>query len=196
MAILSPTDHVATAVWLGLVRDQDDGVASAPVEALDLDWGGPVGDVHHGQTRAACVRVKQQYRRGTEIANVRQLSLVSAEDLAEIARRLGIEAVQPEWLGATVMLEGIADFTAVPPSSRLVFDDGASLVIDMENAPCRYPAAEIDKAHPGHGSAFPKLAVGLRGVTAWVERPGRLTLGARARLHIPPPRVWPHAAPA
>ncbi|MEM9784605.1 MAG: sulfurase [Pseudomonadota bacterium] len=181
MPILSPTAHYATVAWLGLVRDQDDDIGAEAVEALTLDWGGPVGDVHHGVTRPSCVRVRGQYKKGTEIRNVRQLSIVSAEELGEIARRLDIPAVRPEWLGATVVLEGLTDFTRITPGARLIAggpsDDGPSIVIDMENAPCHLPAAEIEKRHPGHGKAFPQKARNLRGVTAWVERPGTLGLG-------------------
>ncbi|MEO1776106.1 MAG: sulfurase [Pseudomonadota bacterium] len=192
MPVLSPTDHWGTVTWLGLVRDQSDGVASEAVESLTCDWGGPVGDVHHGLTRASCVRVKQQYPRSTEIANVRQLSIVSAEEVAVIATALGLERLDPAWLGATVVVEGIPSLTMVPPAARLMVEEGPALVVDMENAPCRFPAAEIEKAHPGHGAAFPKVARQKRGVTAWVERPGTLRLGQRLRLHLPPARDWPH----
>ncbi|MEM6973490.1 MAG: sulfurase [Pseudomonadota bacterium] len=194
MPILRQTAHYATVTWLGLVRDQADGIGAEAVERLELDWGGPVGDVHHGVTRPSCSRVRTQYAKGTEIRNVRQISIVSAEELAEIARRLDLPQIQPEWLGATMVVAGIAAFTELPPASRLIAggpgDEGPSIVIDMENAPCQLPAAEIEKRHPGHGKAFKAKAINLRGVTAWVERPGRLTLGQKLRLHVPPQRLW------
>ncbi|MEO1471576.1 MAG: sulfurase [Pseudomonadota bacterium] len=204
MAILTPSGLTATVAWCGLVREQESGIDAEPVEALALDWGGPVGDVHHGLTRPACVRVQKQYRRNTEIRNVRQLSIVSLEDLATIAGRLGIPRVAPEWLGATVAVEGLPAFTLVPPGSRLIgvaadgtrLAEAPGLVVDMENAPCRYPAEEIEKHHPGHGAAFAKVARGLRGITAWVERPGRLAVGDRLALHVPPQRPYPGLAPA
>ncbi len=192
MSILKPTGIWGEVTWLGLVPADAEGIAAVAVREIALDWGGPVGDVHHGLTRAACVRVKRQYPEGTEIRNVRQLSVVSEEEMAEIAAGLGLARLDPAWLGATVVFRGIPELTALPPGTRLVFEDGTALATDTENAPCRYPAAEIEAAHPGHGSAFPKIAEGKRGVTASVERPGGIAIGARARVHLPRLRPYRH----
>jgi hypothetical protein len=67
-----------------------------------------------------------------------------------------------------------------------------TLVIDMENRPCHLPAKPIDAEGPGNGKAFKAAAVGRRGVTAWVEREGVLSVGDELRLHIPDQPVWPH----
>ncbi len=192
MSILTPTDLSGEIAWLGLVPSDGDGIRSVAAREIALDWGGPVGDVHHGLTRPACVRVKRQYPKGTEIRNVRQLSIVSEEEMAEIAAGLDLPALAPEWLGATLVLRGLPDLTGLPPASRLIAEDGTALVTDTENAPCKFPAEEIERAHPGHGRAFPKVARGKRGITAWVERPGRLALGSRLRLHLPETRPYPH----
>ena len=57
--------------------------------------------------------------------------------------------------GASLILEGIADFTHVPPSSRLQSDTtGATLMIDMENRPCVLPGREIEVEHEGFGAKF------------------------------------------
>jgi MOSC domain-containing protein YiiM len=140
--------------------------------------------------------VTGQYPRGTTIRNVRQVSLVSAEELAAIAAALGLERVEPAWLGASVVVEGIPDFSHLPPSSRLQGPDGVTLTIDMQNRPCRFPAKTIDDAHPGKGRRFREVAEGLRGVTAWVERPGVLRLGDVLKLHVPDQRAWTHLAAA
>ena len=86
------------------------------------------------------------------------------------------------------MIEGIPDFSHLPPSSRLQGPDGVTLVVDMENRPCQEPAVTIDKALPGQGKGFKTAAEGKRGVTAWVEREGTLRLGDPCRLHIPDQR--------
>jgi hypothetical protein len=185
MAVLTPTDVSLTVVWLGLVRDRARGLDSTPVDSVEADFSGFPGEAHAGLTRPACTRTKRQYPVGAEIRNVRQITIVSAEELAEIAAALGLAALDPAWLGASMVVEGAPRFTRVPPSSRLIFESGAGLVIDMENAPCRFPAERIERAHPGFGARFPAVARGRRGVTAWVERPGRIALGARARLHVP-----------
>lgn len=192
MPILRPTKISGEVTWLGVTADSETDIASEPMVQMDLDWDGAPGDCHSGRTRPSCVRVKTQYAKGTEIANVRQLSIVSEEELAEVAGRLDIPYIKPEWLGANILIKGVPDFTLIPPSSRLVFESGVNLVIDMENAPCKFPAEKIEAAHPGHGLAFPKKAVNKRGVTAWVEHPGPLTIGAVCHLHVPPQRPYPH----
>ncbi|SDZ76216.1 MOSC domain-containing protein [Rubrimonas cliftonensis] len=201
MAILTPTDVTVRVTWLGVVRDRAVTLESAPRDSLSLGWDGPEGECHGGLTRPSCSRVKLQYPRGTEIRNARQLSILSAEELAAIAADLGLETLPPAWTGANMVVEGAPDFTQAPPASRLIFETegggpGASLAIDMENGPCRFVGETIEKHRPGHGSAFPRVAAGRRGVTAWVEKTGVVALGDVARLHVPPQRVWPHARPA
>ncbi|WP_135507286.1 MOSC domain-containing protein [Roseovarius aestuariivivens] len=196
MPALIPTAYHATITWLGHVADQTTDIRSAPSDAIDLTWEGLPGDVHGGRTRPSCSRVTTQYKRGTEIANTRQLSIVSAEELALIAGKLGLERIEPEWLGASMVVEGLDDFSHLTPSSRLQAENGTCLVIDMLNLPCQFPAREIEKDHPGQGKAFRAAAKGRRGVTAWVERPGRLAVGDRMRLHVPGQRAWVHAETA
>ncbi|MFN3146348.1 MAG: MOSC domain-containing protein [Paracoccaceae bacterium] len=190
MSILRPTNIFLRVVWLGVVRDREAGLASDPVNAVDVTFEGFAGEAHGGLTRTACNRVKLQYPLGAEIRNARQVSIVSVEELAEIAAALGLKAMDPRWLGASMVVEGIPKFTRVPPSSRLVFEGGSGLVVDMENAPCRLPAEAIEAAHPGYGRRFPAAARGKRGVMAWVERPGRIALGHTARLHVPPLQLY------
>lgn len=191
MPALKPTDHHATITWLGHMTERTEpAVGGVAVDALDLGFEGMTGVPYAGRTRSSCSRVVAQHPKGTEIANTRQLSIVSAEELARIARVIGLEALDPAWLGASVVVEGIADFSHAPPSSRLQAENGTTLVIDMQNRPCHQPGLTIDRAHPGHGKAFKAAARGLRGVTAWVERPGQLRPGDRLRLHIPDQRAW------
>lgn len=192
MPALKPTEFHATVQWIGLVPTNPVGIASAPANALELGFEGPVGDNHSGLTRPSCSRVTSQHPKGTEIANERQLSVVSAEELAAIAGEMGLDAIDPVWVGATLVVEGIPDFTHVPPSSRLQGPDGVTIVIDMENRPCHLPAREIEAVHPGKGKAFKTAAKHRRGVTAWVARPGALRVGDVLRLHVPDQPVWAH----
>ncbi|MEL6478596.1 MAG: MOSC domain-containing protein [Pseudomonadota bacterium] len=191
MTLLTPTEFYAEITWLGTVADSEADISAVACKTVDVGWEGFQGDCHSGLTRPACVRVKKQYKRNLEIRNTRQISIVSAEELAEVAERLGLERLDPAWLGASMVVKGIPDFTLIPPASRLIFEGSAALTIDTENAPCRYPADVIEAAHPGHGKGFVTAAKHRRGVTAWVERTGRLALGDRARLHVPPRRLHP-----
>ncbi|SMY06606.1 MOSC domain-containing protein [Flavimaricola marinus] len=192
MPALEPTDVIGTITWLGHVphRKVENYVDGAPLTEMPLSFAGLEGEVHAGLTRPSCSRVLKQYKRNTEIRNVRQLSIVSAEELAEIAADLGLEAIDPVWMGASVVIEGIPDFTHIPPSSRLQAEGGCTLTVDMLNMPCQLPARTIETARPGHGKRFKTAAKGKRGVTAWVEREGVLRLGATVRLHVPTQRPW------
>ncbi len=193
MPALMATDITARIVWLGLVCDQGaQGIRSGSVERIVAGYDGPKGDRHSGVIRPSCVRVKDMHKEGTEIRNVRQFSIVSAEELSAVAKDMGLDRVDPVWLGATMVIEGIEDFTHVPPSSRLQAPDGTTLVIDMQNRPCQFPAREIESDHPGRGKDFMPAARGRRGVTAWVEREGTLAVGDDLSLHIPDQRVWTH----
>ncbi len=194
MPALVPTDHVGTIVWLGAVAipvGRDLIIHGEPVATeMPLTFAGYAGESHAGLTRLSCSRVTKQYPKGTEIRNVRQVSLVSAEEMAAVAAEIGLETMDYRWMGASVVIEGIPDFTHVPPSSRLQGEGGCTLVVDMENHPCLQVSKTIEMDRPGHGKAFKAAAKGRRGITAWVEREGVLRLGERVRLHVPAQRAW------
>lgn len=191
MPALAPTAFSGKITWLGRVPDRNTPeISTIPLAQMPLTFAGAEGEVHAGLTRPSCARVTSQYLRGTEIRNTRQLSLVSAQELAQIAQALKLDHIDPKWLGASIVVDGIPDFSHLPPSSRLQSQDGVTLTIDMQNRPCHFPAKTIEAAHPGHGVAFKSAAKGLRGVTAWVEREGMLRLGDQLTLHVPDQRAW------
>lgn len=190
MPALVPTDHYATITYIGIVPDRDASLRSKKLETAELTFSGIAGEAHGGETRPSCGRVIDQFPRGTIIRNVRQLSVVSAEELAEIASGIGVSDMDPAWVGASLVLEGVPDFTHIPPSSRLQAPSGATLVVDMENLPCHLPAPVIDEDAPGHGRPFKQAAKDKRGVTAWVECEGLIAIGDKLRLHIPAQRAW------
>lgn len=196
MPALKPTEFTARITWLGVVSDQGDTLRSEPLEAVEATLDGFPGEAHGGATRPACTRVRTQYARGTPIRNVRQLSILSAEELAAIAAEMGLERIDPAWVGASMVVEGIPDFTHVPPSSRLMAPSGAGITIDMENRPCIYPGKEIEQEAAGFGKRFKPAAQGRRGVTAWIEFGGRLAVGDALVLHVPDQPVWAHLAAA
>ena len=192
MPALKTTEFTGRITYLGRVASSEETLRAEALEAVELTWDGVEGECHGGLTRASCSRVTSQYPKGTQIRNVRQLSVLSAEEMAAIAEKIGVEVLSPGLLGASMVIEGVPNFTRVPPSSRLQFASGATLVVDMENRPCVYPGREIEADHPGHGKGFAAAARGRRGVTAWVERPGAIAIGDAVVLHIPDQPVWPH----
>lgn len=194
MPALMPTNHTAEITWLGMNRDRDATLRNVAVPEMALSFAGLVGESRGGLTRASCSRVSQQYPKGTGIRNTRQLSVVSEEELAQIAEGMGIERLDPALISASLVLRGLPDLSHLPPSSRLIAPSGASIVVDMENRPCHLPARVIDEDLPGSGRGFKTAAQGLRGVTAWVEAEGLLCLGDRLTLHVPDQPVWAGAA--
>ena len=110
------------------------------MEAAFATYAGFEGDFHAGLTRPACVRVRNLHPKGREIRNTRQLSILSAEEMAQIATAIDLPELDPTLLG----------------------------------------------------KGFKAAARGKRGVTAWVEREGPLSLGDELRLFVPNQPSWPH----
>lgn len=191
MPALAKTEITGVITWLGAVPHRDAAeIVTDVLPEMPLSFAGYEGDCHSGLTRPSCSRVITQHPRNTEIKNSRQLSLVSAEELAEIAAELGLDDIDPAWLGASIVFSGIPDFSHLPPSARLQTQDGVTLTVDMQNRPCQFPAITIEKARPGHGKMFKPASQNRRGVTAWVERPGVLRIGDIVTLHVPDQRAW------
>ena len=191
MPALVATNVSLTITWLGVVTHRHEiEIETEPRQILQLDWDGVADAAHRGRIRASDSRVLQQHSRGTDIINVRQLSIVSQEELEQIARDMGLAHINPQWLGATMVVSGCPDFSHIPPSSRLQAPQGTTLVVDMQNYPCHQVGMTIERDLPGQGKSFKAHAKGKRGVTAWVERPGDLVLGDMLRLHCPEQRAW------
>ena len=171
---------------------RSEGFVKAQTDQIALTFAGP-DDCHAGLTRKSDSRTLPLYKRNIDIRNVRQLTLLSAEELAEVAARLSIPEVKPEWLGANMLVSGIPDFTLLPPSTRLQFPSGATIVVDMENYPCSQIAKVVESHHPGTQFKVVEAAMHKRGVTAWVEREGMVKTGDAIKIITPPNRLYPHA---
>lgn len=156
------------------------------IDRVDLRFGGIEGDRHFGLTAKADVRQKM-YPRGTEIMNRRQLSIVSVEELAAVAERLGVEEIRPEWLGANVLLRGYPNLTQIPVGARLMLPSGGGILCEGENEPCVGPGKQIAQHYGDDKLAqrFVKAAYKSRGIVASVERPGLLQTGAQAQILLP-----------
>lgn len=192
MPALLPTDFVGHITWLGVNENRKDTLRNIAVLEMAMTFAGCSDESRAGLTRPSCGRVAQQYPRDTEIRNTRQMCIMSAEDLVKTAANMGVEAVDPAWLSASIVIEGIPDLTTLPPASRLISRSGVSLVVDMENRPCHLPAKVIDEDLEGKGRDYKVASIGLRGVTGWIEREGLLRLGDEIILHVPDQPAWPH----
>ena len=175
---------------------RDAGFEKSPTGSLTLKFAGPENDCHTGLTRAADSRTLPLYKRDTEIRNVRQLTVLSREELDDVAKALGIPSIDPSWFGANIVVSGIPDLTLLPPSTRLQFSSGATIVNDMENMPCSQIAEVVGRHYPEVQFKLVKSATHKRGITAWVEREGTVAVGDAVTLVIPPNRLYPHAPQA
>jgi hypothetical protein len=167
-----------TLTCLGIADTRGEFV-TRPVERVTLTWGGIEGDRHFGLTMKSGVRQKH-LPRGTEIRNARQLSLLSEEELAVIAKAVGADRMDFSWLGGNLLVRGVPSLTQLPPSTRLVFPSGATICIDMDNLPCTHPGREAAKhlnADAGFAQRFVDAALHRRGLVGWVEREGKLEVG-------------------
>lgn len=179
-------DRPAMRLETVLLASGRDFATRAVAEATLAVGVGLVGDLHAGATREADARTPW-HPRGTEIANTRQVSLVSAEELAAIADSLDLPDCDPELLGANLVLAGAPGLTATAPGTRLMFPSGATLFVTEPNPPCRQPARKLAAAHgrPELAHAFVPAARGRRGLVALVERGGRVAPGEALRVIAP-----------
>jgi hypothetical protein len=182
-----------TATLAGLYVADTAGFATRPVERLTLDHDGIPGDRHHGPTRKAGGR-EPWYPRGLAIANSRHLSILGQPDLDAIAARLDLPAVDPQAIGANLVLAGVTALSFLPRGTRLVAASGAALIITDQNAPCRQSGKALQALHParpGLDLAFAREAQGLRGVVARIEAAGDLVAGETLILHLPAQWIYP-----
>nr|WP_319386628.1 molybdenum cofactor sulfurase [uncultured Roseibium sp.] len=170
-----------------------DDFRTAPAERLELSFEGVPGDRHAGFTRKSGGR-EPWYPRGTEMCNERQVSILSVDELFEIAARMEIGELKPEWIGGNILISAIANLTRIPPRTRLVFEGGTVIRVDGDNAPCRFAGAAIAANYPdreGLDLLFPKVARGLRGLVGYVEKPGVIEGGETVTAHIPEQWIYP-----
>ncbi|MEQ1901935.1 MAG: molybdenum cofactor sulfurase [Devosia sp.] len=172
-----------------LFQALDENVTGTPVEALMLTYEGIPGERHSGLIRPSGPR-EPWYERGTPMRNERQLSILSLEELAEVAAALDIAVLEPNWIGGNIAFSGISRLSQLPPRTLMMFPSGAAIRIDGDNGPCRVSGRSI-AAHTGHAEhefAFVKAAKYRRGLVGWVEREGEIRRGDVAKI-----RIWEQA---
>jgi hypothetical protein len=177
------TDHPTALVVACHVWPADAEVPVA-VDPLVLDWGGPVGDRHHGLTMRSDVRQSRHYPRGTEIRNHRQVSIVEESELDEVAAAMGLTRLEPGLIADNLYLRGATALTTLPRMTRLVFPSGAVIMLGGENDPCTIAGAMVGAVHGTRPERFPKAAMHKRGVTGWVEHPGEVRPGDTVEIRV------------
>lgn len=194
MSIVPARKLTAHVEGLFAARGQD--FQTIATEALELTFEGIEGDFHAGLSRRSGGR-EPWYKRGTEMRNERQLTIVARDELAQIADGMALPEVKPEWIGANLALSGVPRLSMLPAGTLLFFaQGGVTLKVDGQNAPCKLSGRSIAEnagmADITAGSLlFPRVAGRLRGLTAWVEKPGRIELGEAVSVRIPEQWIYP-----
>ena len=150
-----------------------------PVDEVEVTWEGFVGDKHFGLTMKSA-NSRNPWPKGTEVRNVRQISIVSVEELKQVSADMELPGIEPAWVGANMLVSGIPGLTQLPPGSRMYFENGVSIAIEGENLPCTTAGGSLQEKFPDRPeitTIFPKRAIGKRGLVGWVERPGKLSKG-------------------
>ena len=166
-----------------------DHFETRPTEALDLGFEGIPGDFHAGTTRRSGGR-EPWYGRGTEMRNERQISIVASDELRLIAAGMKLAEVKPDWIGANLVIDGVPRLSMLPAGTLMFFAGGVTLKVDGQNHPCRLAGRAVAENarmadHEAGALMFPKAAKRLRGLVAWVEKPGRVTRGEAVSVRIP-----------
>ena len=142
---------------------------------------------HHGFAVTVVERAPH-LRPGGQALDVRGPALCVAE-------RMGIRAIDPEWLGANIVIVGLPRLSMPPAGTLLFFAGGVTLKVDGQNGPCRIAGravaekAGMDDVEAG-ALLFPKAARRLRGLVAWVEKPGRIEEGEALSARVPEQWVY------
>ena len=161
-----------------LVANQFNVLASTPVPKIQVIQAYGVKGDNHAGVRLADVRETELLgfgmQKGIEIANHREFSATSIEELAKIARLMKLPgSITNGSLGENIIFSGIPRLTVLPPGTMLFFQKSdtvkrtAVLVIWGENIPCIGPGEVIQQEHLGIAklaSRFPKAAWKRRGI--------------------------------
>jgi hypothetical protein len=162
---------------------------TTPASSLELTFDGIVGDFHAGATRKSGGR-EPFYPRGTEMRNERQLSILASDELKEVATGMGLHELKPEWIGGNMVIDGVPSLSMLPPRTLLFFEGGVTLRVDGQNAPCKVAGRSIGEHagtadHTTTALDFVQVSRRLRGIVAWVEKPGTIKAGEKVDVRVP-----------
>ena len=182
-------------VVVGLFHAPGGTFETQAIDRLTLTYEGIPGDRHAGLLRPSGPR-EPWYPRDTEMRNERQLSILSVEELTEVAADLRLDHLAAEWIGGNILLAGVPHLSLIPPRTLLMFEGGVTIRIDGDNGPCRKSGAAIASHFEGRDDiefGFVKAAKRKRGLLGWVERAGTIAMGEAVTLRIWEQWIYPGA---
>ncbi len=179
-------------------------LATMSVPKIQLIRGHGVRGDRHAGARLADVREKEflsfGLSKGTEIANYREFSAVSSEELAEITSGMNLPRPIPYGCcGENLVISGIPRLSELPTGTMLFFRKNekqirtAVLVVWSENKPCRGPGEVIQTKFPEIPeltTLFCTCAIGKRGVVGTIYSSGNIHAGDTVIVKIPIQRMY------
>ena len=181
-----------------LVAPHFNSIVSQPAGKIECRVGEGVKFDRHAGRRLADSRehefLRQRRLKGTHIANLREFSAVSVEDLQAIGQGLDIGNVPPGLLGENLIIDGIPSLSKLPMGTMLFFrkdkaNARASVLMVMgENEPCTEPGLAIQRFFPKPldlATKFPRAAHGRRGVVGIVYASGTISKGDEVIVCVP-----------
>lgn len=188
--------QIAKGVVEAVLLTPHDKLVAEPAGLIEISHAlGVLGDRHGGRHRIGGhddALVELGYSKGTPTANVRQFSLVSREELNEIACVMGVPGgvMPPGLLAENLIFSGIPNLTDCLQAGMLLsfvrhpgeLCPRALLAVWGPNQPCGYPQRNITSHFGGREEfkpkvSFRKAAQGRRGVVGFVYVPGTICPG-------------------
>lgn len=207
LELIGRVEAVAISPSEGDVNSETYGfgsLATKTVPKIQLVRGyGIKGDRHAG-TRLLDVREKELRAFGLpvgiEIANYREFSAVSLEELEDIEKSLDLPKFIPVGsLGENLVLSGIPKLSQLPIGTMLFFKKSekqirtAVLVVWAQNKPCAGPGEVLQKIFPSVPNLktlFAKHAIGKRGVVGSIYSSGVIHEGDIVIAKIPEQKIY------
>jgi MOSC domain-containing protein YiiM len=170
---MSQIEAIVEAVCLST---PDARVAKKPQDKASIGEHGFEGDRHASE-------FVQMY--GRPVANTRQWSAVSAEEVAALCADIGVAPFPAGALGENLRLSGVV-LANVPAGSVLELPSGARLAVGGQNDPCVNAARELAQKYGAVvGEYFVRKAFGRRGVVGVVLVPGVVRPGDKVTISVP-----------
>jgi hypothetical protein len=174
-------------------------LVTAPVSKLQLVLVHGVKGDNHAGSRLLDVREREMLSfglpKGMPIAHLREVSVTSTEEYAEIQQALSLpQPIQQGSLGENLLISGIPDLSRLPAGTMLFFRKAggemrtAVVMVWRENTPCVGPGEVIQSQFPGIpglAQRFPKAAMHRRGVVGMVYSSGFIAPGDQVIAVIP-----------
>lgn len=185
-----------------LIAPQFDSLESRAVEKIQLIRGYGVKHDRHAGPRLADVREDDLLGfgllKGIEVANFREFSAVSVEEVSAIANILGLAEIPYGCLGENLVLSALPRLTELPTGTMLCFKKGdrlrsAVLVVWGENTPCIFPGKIIQQRLPASSEiarGFAKAAMGRRGIVGSIYSSGFIARGDSVVVKVPSQRIY------